>query len=622
MVAVLGLLLVPSVANGTPSDYTQSVAAVDASHARVLFTPTTPASYVIAHYQVPTQVQQNVQMANAAGVWHTTIGGLATGASVTYWFTYEKNGPQYDTPSFTYVQGAGATTTTTAPPATTTTAPPSGGPSSGYAQHVTRVDASHAQVSFTPATSAAYVDIHYLVANIPQQNLRMSTSNGTWQDTIGGLASGTAINYWFTYEKNGTQYDTPTFTYVQEGGAGLTGGGTTTTTSPSSTTTTTIAAPLSPTDVVTEPVGLPGAYPVTFQNNTHGAWSNGQIYVTIFGQASPGQWSFVRADGSTVHVNHLDATAPGHLTKNGVNYPNMSFTLAQASTIQMPPNIQGGRIYLSVGSPLYIVIPPDDSGWAGPDPNNPNDPNANVYYGWYEFTFVAGQLNYAGNTTQVDMFGLPLTSRVQQASSGFDQTNGINLTRQQVMSEYAASVGTPFKSLENSFRIISPRTSPQFGSGGAQAGYFNSAIGQFWTYYASHPFTFNEPGFSYGGQVVGNRLRFSENGAGPYFVTEPTSQDVAQCSNTLASGVPPELRLEADLCAAFNRGVALTPTDWNTPADYFSSSPDNSYAQFFHSISIGNLAYDFAYDDVNGQSAVAILPNSQPPSRLTIGVGW
>jgi hypothetical protein len=34
-----------------------------------------------------------------------------------------------------------------------------------------------------------------------------------------------------------------------------------------------------------------------------------------------------------------------------------------------------------------------------------------------------------GNTTQVDQFGLPLTVRLQQASSGYDKKTGITLSR-------------------------------------------------------------------------------------------------------------------------------------------------------------------------------------------------
>ncbi len=54
---------------------------------------------------------------------------------------------------------------------------------------------------------------------------------------------------------------------------------------------------------------------------------------------------------------------------------------------------------------MYIPIASNDSGWGGPDPQNPNDPNANVYFDWYEFTYHYGVIPFGGNTTQVDQFG-------------------------------------------------------------------------------------------------------------------------------------------------------------------------------------------------------------------------
>ena len=89
-----------------------------------------------------------------------------------------------------------------------------------FTQGVTQVDASHAQVSFTPTTPALYVDIHYLSPSDGQQNVRMTNNAGTWQLTIGGLATGFVLEYWFTYEKSGPQFDTAHFTFTQGGGGG------------------------------------------------------------------------------------------------------------------------------------------------------------------------------------------------------------------------------------------------------------------------------------------------------------------------------------------------------------------------------------------------------------------
>ena len=86
-------------------DYTQSVSQLSATQAQISFTPTVAAAFVDIHYLVNGGAQQNVRMTNTAGVWTQVVSGLQTGSVVTYWFTYEKSGPQYDTIHFTYTQG-------------------------------------------------------------------------------------------------------------------------------------------------------------------------------------------------------------------------------------------------------------------------------------------------------------------------------------------------------------------------------------------------------------------------------------------------------------------------------------------------------------------------------------
>ncbi|SFG00167.1 glycoside hydrolase family 64 protein [Streptomyces mirabilis] len=462
-----------------------------------------------------------------------------------------------------------------------------------YTQGVTSTGSGSVQIWFKPTTPASLVDVHYLSADAGQQNFRMTNNAGTWQQHVSGLPSGFSLEYWFTYEKSGPLHDTPHFTYaVGSGGGGGGGGG-------------------------------GGSFPITFQNNTRGTYANAQIYVTLLGQVTPGQWSYMKADGIMTHINHLDANAPGHLTKNGVNYPDMSFTLAQSGgSVPSPTSIRGGRIYVSLGSPLYIPVSPDDQGWGGPDLRDPNDPNTDVYYDWYEYTYVFGQVAFGGNTTQVDQFGFPMTSRLTQTSSGYDTTRGITLTRAQVMSQYAASVGAAFKPLQNTYRIIAPRSSDLFLAGGSQANYLQSTIDQTWSYYSTHPFRLTRLGETFTGGVSGTTLTFTKNRAGPYALRKPSSPDVVACAGALASGSDPEKQLGAEFCAAFNRGVALDTSAWYTPSAYYTGGIKNDYAAVLHTVGLDRRAYAFPYDDINDQSSVQILGNANPPTGLTLGIGW
>jgi hypothetical protein len=77
-----------------------------------------------------------------------------------------------------------------------------------------------------------------------------------------------------------------------------------------------------------------------------------------------------------------------------------------------------------------------------------------------------------------------------------------------------------------------------------------------------------------------------------------------------------------DLCAAFHRGVALNTAYWFDATRYYLTNPEDDYAAYFHTVGINHRSYAFAYDDVNDQSSVQILNNSNPPTSLTLGIGW
>ncbi|WUV54454.1 chitobiase/beta-hexosaminidase C-terminal domain-containing protein [Amycolatopsis sp. NBC_01480] len=101
---------------------------------------------------------------------------------------------------------------------------PAASAAADYTQSATQLSSSQAQISFTPTTASLYVDVHYTgVPGIGQQNVRMTNSSGTWSYTVGGLSTGTVLDYWFTYEKSGPQYDTPHFSYTQGGATGTVG---------------------------------------------------------------------------------------------------------------------------------------------------------------------------------------------------------------------------------------------------------------------------------------------------------------------------------------------------------------------------------------------------------------
>lgn len=368
--------------------------------------------------------------------------------------------------------------------------------------------------------------------------------------------------------------------------------------------------------------------PTIVQNNTGGAFADDQVYVTILGKDPvTGNLSWVSADGQLVAASVADNDAEGHLSKGGQNYPNHGFTLAQAQNLKLP-KMSSGRIYVSVGEPVYlkILVAADGlTGFAGPNPQNPTDANNDVKLDWYEFTYNDSGLWI--NTTQVDQFGFPLTLNVT-GDGGFQKRVGIEQSRASVYAAFKAEVPPEFVAeADSDTRILAPGKS-SFDTGQVNEHYFDSYIDQAWADYSTRPLVIDLWGGArrFSGQVQGTTLVFNEvdlgNGAyvgGQYLVQKPTTQDVLEAKGSLAQGNDAEKALETQISAAFNRHVISDVSKWSDPTAWYQAAPANYYAKFWHDHSIDRLAYGFAYDDAQEQSSTV---NTAAPTQITLGVGW
>ncbi len=78
-------------------DYAQSPSQPNANTLKITFTPTGSSNYVILHFNTPALyggAQQNVYMTQSGASWTYSISPLSAGNTVTYSFTYTKNGTQ------------------------------------------------------------------------------------------------------------------------------------------------------------------------------------------------------------------------------------------------------------------------------------------------------------------------------------------------------------------------------------------------------------------------------------------------------------------------------------------------------------------------------------------------
>jgi hypothetical protein len=310
-----------------------------------------------------------------------------------------------------------------------------------------------------------------------------------------------------------------------------------------------------------------GVMSLRIMNATNGAYPDSQIYWAIIGQTGPNQFFYVDINGNLQPITAALNNAPGHLVKNGVNYANIYSTVSQKQWISLPA-MPACRIYISLGTPCYMTT--YDNGYAGPNINNPSDPNLNVYFDFVEYSLDGA--GYHGNTTRVDMFGFPLQHRLVNNGDTFDQTTGEleSETRAGIFSEYQNSVPSQFVSLgtvQAPYRIVAP-IHGSFAAGQPNANYF----------------------------------------AG---YTSISTQDILMGVGGAA---------DRATCAAINRHVYTRPSsDWNTVAYYYQAAPANYYAAFWHPRSINGFAYGFCYDDVNQQSSYLSTAN---PKGLIIRVGW
>ncbi|HEX7816189.1 beta-1,3-glucanase family protein [Dyella sp.] len=371
----------------------------------------------------------------------------------------------------------------------------------------------------------------------------------------------------------------------------------------------------------------PGFIGTTLKNNTHGAYTDDQVYVQVIAQdPATHVFSWLKPDGTFAAMSIADNDASGHLSKNGQNYPNYAFTLAQAKLMKLP-KMDSGRIFISLGEPLYIKVLTDANGnigFAGPNPLNGTDPNIGVRYDWYEFTYNDGGLWI--NTTQVDDFGLPLLLDVWGDSKNFHQQTGLTETHDALLTEYATEVPAAFQvPLQGQLRIMAPGKST-FDAGQVNQHYFDDYVSQIWTQYGSSTLNMDVGGRHFAGQVVNGDLIFNELddtgqvvAGGPYIVHKPSTQDILEGKGALATGNATELAIEAQICAAFNRHVMEDSTLWAVSSAYYLGAPANYYARFWHTHGVSGLAYGFAYDDVSNQSSTI---HTDKPEHMELGIGW
>ena len=358
-------------------------------------------------------------------------------------------------------------------------------------------------------------------------------------------------------------------------------------------------------------------------NLTGGKYPNNKIYYCILGYNTNNQLVYVDKNGNQ-NIATLDKNT---IPKGDRMCADICYSLEESNFVYMP-DIISGRMYIGYGEQVYITFNQAADGrigYAGPDLNNPTDPNQDVLFEFLEFTIKNKE--YWGNTSRVDYFTFPIVTRLfgydgydgGQYYDKYDRTVGDVGTRDELFNAFKNEVPTEFKTLVTDKRIMAP-CKMTFNEGQIYGNYFDNYVNEFWSKYTNEDLVFTCDAGTFRGRVSGDSMRFTADGdSSTYYVYKPTTQDVLEGKGNFNRGSSRELVIEAQLCAAFNRGVATQPNNFNNEAQYYQNSVANFYAGFFHRHAIDGLAYGFCYDDVFDHSTLLHFTN---PTGLIVDLKW
>jgi len=302
-----------------------------------------------------------------------------------------------------------------------------------------------------------------------------------------------------------------------------------------------------------------------------------------------------------------------------------------SSAISLPPDLSGGRIYLSMGSKLSFFLTPN--GLVEPAPWVGTDPNHDVLYDWAEFARVGSRIFV--NTTTVDMFSVPLAVTVTSGNGGSHTEGALNGAGRTGVIDAFRGLGGDWSKLVRTrasdglaVRVLAPGHA--IADGTFDRTLLDRYVDDVWSYYAAHPLTVTMDLGTFRGTVSGSSFTFRDAaGAVIGALSKPTTSDVLGCSGgTQPQGQPNEtaiLAVGARVCAGLNRATLSTasrpgsdtqPT--TDPAQFYGQAASNLYSKVMHDHAVSGHAYGFAYDDV---ANFAPTIDEADPTSMTLTIG-
>ncbi len=347
---------------------------------------------------------------------------------------------------------------------------------------------------------------------------------------------------------------------------------------------------------------LPGPLPVTIINNSGkstgwfcvvGVANGRQVYADAAGQAIP----IEQAPSGSTGILSIRRELPANGRSLVIKLPYMS-----------------GRIYFSYDRPMIFKRVIDVNGqWGTVHPAGwvPSDPNYNIIYDMFEFTYGGGMFC---NTTQVDMASIPIEVTLWEGSQ-FQRTGRMrDGALHRIAGGLAQEPGFGRLITSNRMRILSPghALGVTFPSN-----YYDAYISSVWSKYSREDMIINLPTRTVRGRVRNNVLTFDSGSS----FRKPTTGDVFGCNGAL--GAPNDAitgPIAAILGAAFNRSTLLISNvhPVTDPRRFYTARITNHYSKLLHREHLDGKAYGFPFDDVTQQDATVANGNATGMSlRLT-----
>ncbi len=369
------------------------------------------------------------------------------------------------------------------------------------------------------------------------------------------------------------------------------------------------------------------ALPFEIKNNS--PYPDSAIYVAIVGRNAT-QNIFV--DLKTGVQNPMNTS---YNTING--YADCFTKLSDIPNKKISLNkISGCRVFISKGSQMYLKFFGPNDGYAGPNPDNPSDPNNGILYEFIELTY--DNIGIWTNTTRVDSYNYPMgielfgtTPYQKRGELKSHSKNGI---------DFIANAPIEFQGCYNptTGQIRFPAKTAAFSSTGAYKDYMKPYIDAIWEKYKNEDLIFNtgERGI-FKGRVINEQLimvsqdDFYWKGLQAIVDRRPTTVEAFEGRGPLNQQISIvdnliDTYVQARICAAINRHAinVTTPNvglqDLMNSSKFYLELPYNYYAKYWHeaNVSVNGLSYGFAYDDVADQSSTLFTTT---PSKLIVTFG-